>query len=352
MRNVNFDSDRKFTTIRTPYLAEKIIFIDGLEGCGKTLFSTLVSSFDRVEKLNYNYGIEFFCTLHYLNKVDTDAAVTMVRMLTDLVVYDTMMSREVNFRPSDLSSVFNHNTLLYLKRLFMKGDYAVPERIKKERPIISLTVHKLLMNAEPIFEALKGRMVFIEIVRHPLYMIIQQTLNYEKLIRSAKDFTVYFEHDLGELPWFTAGWEELFMNSNPVEQSIYYIQKISERTNAVRKKLTDNYDDKILTIPFEKFVVDPMPYMKDIEAALESKITRKTLRTMRKQNVPRQKIADGIPLDVYKRCGWVPPKEGLSEKEELLVRREFAAQTASPEAMAVLDTLCAEYEEHFMRDIL
>lgn len=353
MRDVNYNPNQKFKTVRTPYLAEKIVFIDGLEGCGKTLFSTLVSSFDRVEKLTYSYEIEFFCTLHYLNKIDADAVITMVRMLTDLVTYDTMMSREVNFRPSDLSSIFKYPyPYRYIKRLFMKGDYAVPERIKKEKPIIPLTVHKLLMNAQPIFEALKGRLVFIEIVRHPLYMIIQQTLNNDKLIHSARDYSVYYEYDNREMPWYTAGWEELFNNANPVEKSIYYIQKIGDGMREARKNLSGMYDDKILTIPFEQFVIDPMPYMKDIAASINSKITKQTLRTMKKQNVPRKKISDGIPLEVYKRCGWVPPRVGLSEKEELQIRREFAAQTASPEAMMVLDKLCVEYEEQYMGGIL
>ena len=349
MRDVNYNPNQKFKTVRTPYLAEKIVFIDGLEGCGKTLFSTLVSSFDRVEKLTYSYEIEFFCTLHYLNKIDADAVITMVRMLTDLETYDTMMSREVNFRPSDLSSIFKYPyPYRYIKRLFIQGDYAVPERIKKEKPIIPLTVHNLLMNAQPIFEALKGRLVFIEIVRHPLYMIIQQTLNNDKLIHTARHYSVYYEYDNREMPWYTAGWEELFNNANPIEKSIYSIQKIGDRMRESRNKLSKMYNDKIITIPFEKFVIDPMPYMKDIAEALESKITKQTLRTMRKQKVPRTKISDGIPLEVYKRCGWVPPRSGLSEKEELQVRREYASQTASAEAMAVLDRLCTEYEETYM----
>lgn len=353
IRNSADGSNRQFTTSRIPYMAEKVVFIDGLEGCGKTLFSALVSSFERVEKLTYAYEIEFFCSLHALGKIDTDAVVTMVRMLTDLVTYDTMMSREVNFRPSDLSSIFKHpKTLQYIRRLFMPGDYAVPDRIKQERPIMALTVHKLLMNAQPIFEALKDRLVFIEVVRHPLYMIIQQSLNNDKLVYTARDYSVYFKDGNGELPWYTVGWEDLFKHSNPVDKSIYYIQKLGERMKQAREVLPNTYDDRILTIPFEKFVVDPMPYMKEMESAMGSRIVNSTLREMRKQKIPRKKISDGIPLEVYKRCGWVPPREGLTEKEELLVRREYAQQSASPEALAVLDKMSAEYEAQFMDKIL
>ena len=338
-----------FHTVRKPHMAEKIVFIDGLEGCGKTLFSSLVSAFDRVEKLTYSYEIEHICTLHYLKKIDTDAVVTMVRMLTDLILYDTMMSREVNFRPSDLSSIFKHtNTLKYLKRLFMKGDFAIPERIIKEKPILALTVHKLLVSAKPIFEALKERVVFIEIVRHPLYMIIQQTLNNEKLIYSARDFVIYYEYDYIDMPWYTVGWEELFNNSNPVEKSIYYIQKVGEMIEASKYSLKEIENVNILTIPFEKFVTDPSPFMKYLEEALDSKITKSTLNMLKKQNVPREKYSDGIGLEVYKRCGWEPPKTALNENQEFQYRRQFAEQSASSDAMEVLDKLCADYERKYM----
>ena len=92
--------------IRKPHLAEKIIIVDGQGGCGKTMLSPIIAALDRVELLTYAYQTEHICALRYLNKIDNNTAITMVRMLTDLQLYNTMMSREVNFRPRDLSSVF------------------------------------------------------------------------------------------------------------------------------------------------------------------------------------------------------------------------------------------------------
>lgn len=350
MTDTSLWQDRKFCTVRKPHMAEKIVFIDGLEGCGKTLFSSLVSAFDRVEKLAYSYEIEQLCALHYLNKIDTNAVVTMVRMITDLILYNTMMSREVNCRPSDLSSIFRDaNSFRYIKRFFMKGDMAVPERIKREKPILSLTVHKLLSIAQPVLEALKERVVFIEIVRHPLYMIIQQTLNNENVLNNVRDFIIYFERNQMEYPWYTAGWENLFESANPVEKSIYYIQKIGEMTEKSKGSLIERYNAQILTIPFEKFVIEPWPYMKKIEDALETKITKKTRNMMKKQKVPRKKISDGIPLEIYKRCGWEPSEKELDEKQELEKRKQYAIeQGAGKKAMEVLDKTCQEYEQKYL----
>ena len=350
MLDANLRQEGKFCTVRKPHMAQKIVFVDGQEGCGKTLFSCLVSAFDRVEKFTYSYEIEQLCALHYLNKIDMDSVVTMVRMITDLLLYNSMMSREVNCRPSDLSSIFKDaNTFRYIKRFFMKGDMAVPERIKREKPILSLTVHKLLTIAQPVFEALKERVVFIEIVRHPAYMIKQQTLNNKNLINDVRDFTIYFECNQKEYPWYTAGWEDLFDSANSVEKSIYYIQKIGEMTEKAKVSLIDRYNARILTIPFEKFVLEPWPYMKKIEDALETKITKKTRKMMKKQKRPRKKISEGIPLAIYKRCGWEPSEKELDEKQELEKRRQYAIeQGAGKKAMEALDRICQEYEEKYL----
>ena len=91
--------------------------------------------------------------------------------------------------------------------------------------------------------------------------------------------------------------------------------------------------------------------MKQIELALESKVNHLTKKIMKKQKVPREKISDGIPLSIYKRCGWEPPQKSLDERQELEKRRQFAIDNgASKQAMNILDKLSAEYEnKYFLR---
>jgi hypothetical protein len=229
---------------------------------------------------------------------------------------------------------------------------AVPERIIREKPITPLTVHNLLAISGPIFQALGERVVFIEIVRHPLYMIIQNALNYERLISTARHFNIYYSYGEEQFPWFVLGWEKEFLNSNPFEKAILSIDKMSKMTADVKSNIIPQHQEQILTIPFENFVMNPDVYMTDIEKLIGSKITRTTLRELKRQNVPRKKIADGIPLDIYKRCGWVPPKEGLTEKGEFDIRRRYVIENVSPEIMKILDRLCAEYETKYMGGVL
>jgi len=339
---------------RDDNLLEQLVLVDGQPGCGKTLFTAIVAAMERVELLNYSCELENLCALNYLNKISEDAVESMIRIQMDLIIYETMMSRRVNIRPGDLSSIFRDvDAWSYLKRILSKGNEDVPELIKKEKPILHFATHNLLAFSEPIFSSLGCKVAVIEVVRHPLYMLIQQTLNqihhFEQL-GTARQFHLYIKHGDGQVPFWNYGQEELYLNSKPVERAIYEMQKLSELTENYKKQKLEGNKVKVLTIPFEPFVLDPWPYLKKIEDELGSKITSKTKKVIKKQNIPRKKISDGIPLEIYKRCGWEEPDHNLSEKEELEKRRHFAVeQRASDTALKVLDKLCVDYESNYYK---
>lgn len=342
------NNDEILKITRPDSFSNTVVFIDGLEGCGKTLFSSLISSFDRVEKLTYSYEIEHICTLNFLNKIESSACSSLIQMWTDLILYNTMMSREVNFRPSDLSSIFKHNQKFqYLIRLFNKGDEHIPSLISDKKPILALTVHKLISCSTPIFQSLGNRARFIEIVRHPLYMIVQQSLNNEKLINTVRDFVTYFDYNGITVPWYSKGWEKEFLSLNPIEKSIVYIDKMTDLTNSVKRNI-ENPSHSILTIPFEKFVINPDDYMSKIANFIGSSITKHTLKELKKQNVPRQKYSDGIPLEIYKRCGWQKPDKNLNELQEFQKRRDFVEQGVGKKYLELLDKLSSKYEENYL----
>ncbi len=329
--------------------SNKVIFIDGMPGCGKTLFSQILAAYPRVELLNYAVDIEHACGLYYLDELSIDGASTLVNLFADQKIYHTMMSRETNFRLSDLSSVFNTTKKYkYLKRLVMKGDHAVTQRIVHEDPILNLTVHNLLAFSLPIFKALHDRVTFIEILRHPLYQIIQHYLNTKSIYNDdPRDLTMSYRTDSGEVvPYFVKEYEEEWIQGNAIDKailSIYYWEKQVQYTLEVNQEIRGN----TIIIPFENFVLTPDHYLKNIEDVLGVKRTPLVLKELKKQNVPRKNVSDGIPLAIYKRCGWEPPKKALTEQQELDRRREYALSLgASKDAMNTLDDICQSYEEN------
>ena len=61
---MNLDVPKKQVKVsRSPYLAQKIVVIDGLPGCAKTLFFSLISAFAPFEKLTYS---RYFWNTNYI----------------------------------------------------------------------------------------------------------------------------------------------------------------------------------------------------------------------------------------------------------------------------------------------
>lgn len=338
--------------VREGYLAPRIVFVDGLPGCGKTMLSPIVGALPRVQIIQYAYEVEYICALYFLKKMERDAARALVRLFTDLKLYNVMMSRETNFRLSDISGVFrNAKRWHYFLRLVQKGDEAVIPRIQKGRPILHLTTHHVLPFGEPIDDGLGSRALVVEVIRHPLYMIRQQVINFSRYGTDPRMFTLCFDYHGKGVPYFVKGWEELYLASNPWERAIYMIHHLWKR---VHQFLSDKKRDgvQVLEIPFERYVLAPWAYMKQLEELLGVAVNTATRRQMKKQRVPRERIADGLALPIYKKYGWRPPLKGTDESGELLNRRADVEKKASPEAMRVLDFLSHEYEEKYLKGVL
>lgn len=334
---------------RKPYLAEKIVLVDGLPGNGKTMLSPIVGAMPGVEIMQYSYPLEYICALRFLDRMEEDAACVLIRILTDLQLYNVMMGRETNFRLTDLSGVFRcSHSFRYLLRIFRAGDQAVIDRIRTEKPILHLTTHHVLGFSSAIFAALDSRVSIIELVRHPLYMIKQQALYMDRYGSDARDFTIWYDYDGVQVPYFALGWEDVYLRANAVEKSIYFIYHYNKRLEELGFSSESSGNRQVHIIPFERFVTDPWPYMVRLEKLLGTETDGHTRRMMRKQNVPRKMYAEGIGLPIYKQYGWEAPAKGSNERKELERRRSFAAEQASPPAMEILDEMCEQYEKRYL----
>jgi hypothetical protein len=339
--------------VREPHLVDRVMFVGGQPGCGKSLLTSILGSFARVEIQKYNYTLEHVCALALLGKLDDSATSTMIRMLTDMDLYNLMQARETNLRPSDCSSIFrNPGPWRYLCRLFLRGDAAAVVRIRQERPILHYFIHNVLLNSPPLFRALGNRMAIVEVVRHPLYMIRQWHRYIERYGTDPRDFTIWFDYKGRAVPFFARGWEEQYLCAVPMDRVIYSISRFCDAGEQVVERFSEDERARFVRIPFERFVLDPWPYVRQLETLLGTTVTSLTRRELKRQRVPRKMIAEAIPLPIYKRYGWEPPRKGASEREELERQRHYAAQYATPDGMAALDRMSLAYEETFLRGVV
>lgn len=339
--------------IREKNLVQNVVFIGGIGGCGKSMMVPIVGSLRRVELQKYDYTLEHICTLFCLEKISADVATTLIRMQVDMDLYNLMMSRETNFRFNDLSSVFkNPGTWRYIRRLFQAGDEVAVQRIEQEKPILNIVMHDSLQRSRLLFLALGTKAHFIEVVRHPLYMLKQWMMNVELLLNGGgnpREFGIWFDYKGKTLPWFARGWEEKYLTSNSMDKVIYLLERHIQEADRVYQSLSPQEKNKVLIVPFERFVVHPWPFIKNLENLLETKTTSHTARVMKKQRVPRKKVADGIGRAIYKKYGWESSSKNSSEAEEYRKRREYAAGSASKEGMEILDRLCCDYERNYLQ---
>ena len=349
------DSIKDLKISRKNQLLEQLVIVDGQAGSGKSMFTSILPTFKRIELYNYSTELENLCALNHLAKIDYEACKTMIKIQLDQMIYETMMSRRVNFRYTDVSSAFNSSNLFeYIRRAFSKGDQVIPDLIKNKKPILNLLTHNLLSMSKPLFEALNDKLTLIEIIRHPLYMIIQQTFNHKNFYENKnkiRQFHVCFENDKIEFfPW-NYGYEDEFLRANPVERAILEMHNLNIMTENFKKN-NKEINKKIIVIPFEDFVMDPSDYIKKIEIKLDTKSSNKTIKTLIKHKVPRKKLADSLPLKVYERCGWKAPVKGLSEKQELILRRDFVMNNSvSKKYINLLDRMSEEYEAKYFSNV-
>lgn len=342
---------KNYKIIRNESLNKKVIFVDGLPGNGKTLFSSIIQSFSNVEKLSYAEDIEIACALYELNKVSLNTASALIKNFSDFKIYNQMMSRDVNFRQSDLSSIFNYpNPQKYINRIFNKGDQSVIGQIKKENPILHYATHNILSYSQPIFNALGSNALFLDIRRHPAYMIKQLVIaNFESLIGDVRNWTIHYESKKTAIPYYVRNWEDKFHKLNNIERAIFFIKHYIDLLSNFMEKNKEISQKQILTIPFEPFVLNPNSFLIQMKSFLGVKSISNTNQVLSEQNIPRKKVAQGIDLEIYKRCGWVDQIDGLSERDEINVRKEWVESQVNSSSNKIFLDLCNDYEKVFWK---
>ena len=347
--NSQIKSSSVVAVSRHLHIANQVIFLDGLTGTGKTMLAPILSTFNRVEVQRIEHIYEHICALRYLERIEEDAAVEMVQMYLDLACYNAMIGRESNFRWKDLSGVLNNpGGWNYFWRLFQPDGYAVMERIKQTQPILQIVSHQVLGIADTLFAALGERLTVIEMVRHPLYLLQHWYSYIDRHGTDPRDFTIWLSHNGAHIPWFASSWEDQYLNSNKMDRVIYAIDQLTQLAENTRNALDGTNPRQILVIPFERFVVEPSAYLREIGNALSTSTTRSTTRALRKQKVPRRLTSAGRDSPIYRRYDWSPPSKNSNETAELQKRWDYAANEATNDGMAALERMSTAYEKRYL----
>lgn len=308
------------------FFPHKVVLVDGITRTGKSMLGPILSSFRGVEIERMEMILERIVQLYHFGKITKDAAVSLLKIEVQMKLYESMISRNTNFRPSDHSGVFkNTRKLEYLKRFFLPEGESVLERIRKEKPIFQVQQHDVLGMSKVYFDTFGGRLRILEMIRHPVDLIYDQyTRGYggrEDSDPRIWSFTI--QKKSKNLLWFCHGWENDYLLSNPMERVIKSIEARTRLYKVGYHNLSDKEKKQVLFIPFEKFVTRPWNYIRKIEEFIGRKATKHTKRSLKRENCPRT----------------------LSLKEREKKENEIK-NLSSTKNFIILKRLCKDYEKH------
>lgn len=291
-------------------ISKNIILIDGITRCGKSLLSNLIPTLKNVEQIQFMVLIEHLIPALSFGVVKKDFVKSSLRTLMNELAYNCLLSRNLNFRKTDQTGVYNHRNINeYLKRLEREeGDEIVKDLRDKEFSFPFMT-HDLMVNLEYL-DQLDLDYKMIQMYRHPIDNIYSWfTRGWgDRFDNDPRSFTLSLKYENNVLPWYCSGYEKEWLQYNSMERCVRAAIDLLYRSIDQHKKA--KFPNKIHTITFEDFVQNSNIEMKKISLFLGKDITDSMELYMKKARCPRilknqdrknklQKFKSGISNKLY-----------------------------------------------------
>jgi Sulfotransferase domain len=250
----------------------------------------IVASLAGVEKMSHHFGFDDIALLHWLGKVESDAAIAFLQTEADRQLYQQFLGREVNFRPGDTSSVWSNPFWgRYVKRLFSReGDFAMA-RLVDAAPMLHEATHDGLRSGLLFFAAFESRLRIVHIVRHPVDLV-------SDLLR--RGFGTRVGIDPREFQFTFAGAQQpVHVYMADVADDISDFSAADFVAVTVAKSMRANLDGWlelpaemakwVRTVFFDDLCADPRSEVAGIADFLERQTTGATSRVIRREGLPR-----------------------------------------------------------------
>jgi hypothetical protein len=334
--------------VRNAPLDSKIVVLDGISGTGKTMFSKIIGAFEGMQVGQFDNMFEWLQISAGLGLIEIDVAEELIKYLVDQKLYDSMISREVNFRPTDLSSVLSNPTdsLKYIGQLFMPDGQDAFDRILRENPSLFLITHQLFEPLSVARSSFGDRLRIIESVRHPFYLIHHWEVALT-LFGETRDFSLVVEQNDIRFPWWANSWCDEFLTNNITENSVKSICSLMEPIINYTSSSTSKSTRYIQLIPFEFFVLEPNKFICEIELFLEKKPSETLGGVLIDQKIPRSNVSQGKRLEIYDRYGANELINSLDSYEQYLSLKKYIQGNCSKRIFGEILEVANWYEDTF-----
>lgn len=269
---------------------KNIVGITGLPRSGKSMLAPIISSFNRSETLTMDYVLEEYPVLNYLGLITDHVTKYMMRYLVNILIYNKMIGRNSNFRPSDWTSIWHSkDPSIYVKRILSEEGDSVYETIKEKEPLIPFMFHNALWHSNIFFQSFPD-IKMIHINRHPVDVIhswFKRGYSSEFYLKERSALTL-IDYRGNNIPYYAKGWEKDYCNLSDMDKIIHMIYFINSNHNKSYIKLTKKKQNQVVLINFDRMVTKPNNDISIMTKFLNTEKTSYTKKVMDRERCPRK----------------------------------------------------------------
>lgn len=325
---------------RENQFSPNLILLDGMSGTGKTMVMRLLDALEGTNVPCFDYRFEQLLISGAFGKIKADALSTLLSLHLDQRYYDQSISREVNFRYHDLSSVLHSSKRKsYLARLFMSDEKFAFDQIKKNQSSLIIVTHQLFETSFLLDKYYRGEVKRILCVRHPYYLFEHWLSCVEMFGKTPRDFTINLT-EYG-IPWFLENPNENFSSLSASDKAAECLISLASKQEKFLKRCKE-----LVVLDFENFVLNPDKYISRIEEISERRFGD-LRRIMMKEKIPRPHINLTRNLAIYRRYASSKLTTTMSHADHYHELKQSIRNVTTPSIFNRLVESAKQYESRF-----
>jgi hypothetical protein len=242
-------------------ITDKIVFADGISRTGKAMLSNLLLGYENISSIQFINPFEQLMPMYINGKITKDAMSGFLKLFFNENIYNYKLSRNINFRYDDLTSIYNtHNPKEFFKNLSKEDGDSVVKELENSNIHFQYQTHDLLTHYSKFLE-LNIDAILIELFRNPIDTIHSWYkrgwgTRFDNI--DPRSGTTLFEYNNKTIPHYAIGKEEYYLGLNPMEKCVFMHNSLQRKSINEYQKLTTLEKKNILLIRYEDILEDPV----------------------------------------------------------------------------------------------
>ena len=274
----------------TEVLTKNIVFVDGITRVGKTMLCNLLAYIRNVSSPQMIDPLEQLLPMYATGSIDRNAVSAFLRIYLNKQFYNFKLSRDVNFRYDDLTSVHNsYRTKELFQNLHKADGDAVIDELRNDADIFQFMTHDLMTHYS-LFKDLNIDVKVLELMRHPVDTVHSWYARGwgERFDNDdPRSGTTLYKYGDKTIPHYVLGAEDQYLCLNPMEKCIFMHNRLINKTLIQYGQLSLDEKSKILLLKFEDILQQPSHQIEKICHFLDSEPTEYIEKALHDARLPR-----------------------------------------------------------------